>query len=184
MRAKNMTKLQKKYKEKILPKLQKTLGIKNPMDVPGLSKIVVNMGVKDALEDKKNIEKMLVILSSITGQKPKVTKAKKSIATFKLRSGDQIGVMATLRGDRMYDFFEKLVDIVLPRLKDFHGIRKNSFDKAGNYNLGFTEFSVFPEIDLGKVDKIQGVEVSINTTAKDDKEGYALLKEMGMPFQK
>lgn len=176
--------LEERFKTEIVQKLQKELGVKNLMRVPKISKIVVNMGVKDALSDKKNIEKMLEVLSQITGQKPKVTKAKKSIASFKLRSGDSIGVMVTLRGKRMYDFFDKLANVVLPRLRDFHGVRKNSFDGYGNYSLGFTEFSVFPEIDLGKVDKIQGVEVSINTTARNDKEGYALLKETGMPFQK
>lgn len=179
-----MTNLQKKYKEEILPKLQENLGIKNPMAIPELSKIAVNMGIKDALSDKKNIERAEEVLSQITGQKPSPRKAKKSIATFKLREGDKIGMMVTLRGKRMYDFFEKLVNVVLPRLKDFHGVKKTSFDGHGNYTLGFSEFSVFPEIDLGKIDKIQGLEVSIVTSAHSDKETYALLEALGMPFSK
>lgn len=164
--------------------LQKMLGVKNPMALPHLSKIVVNMGVKDALIDKKNIEKANAILAQITGQRAKVTIAKKAISGFKLRQGDQIGLMVTLRGKKMYDFFTKLVTIILPRFRDFHGVRKESFDGHGNYTLGLVESSVFPEIDPGKVDKIQGLEVTIVTSAKNDKEGYALLKTMGMPFEK
>ncbi|MDP2649577.1 MAG: 50S ribosomal protein L5 [bacterium] len=171
-------------KRELNQKLQKELGIKNPMALPKLSKIIVSMGVKDALTDKKNIEKGIGVLTQIAGQKPKITKAKKSIATFKLREGDQIGLMATLRGQRMNDFFKKLVTLVLPRLRDFHGVSLKSFDKHGNYSLGFSEFTVFPEIDLGKIDKIQGLEITIVTTAKDDGEGQALLKALGMPFVK
>lgn len=176
--------LKDRHNKEILPKLQKELGIKNLMAVPRLSKIVVNMGIKDALSDKKNIERAEVVLAQITGQKPMAKAARKSIATFKLRKGDKIGMMVTLRGKRMYDFFKKIVDIVLPRLKDFHGVKKTSFDGHGNYTLGFSEFSVFPEIDLGKIDKIQGLEVGIVTTANNDKEGYALLEALGMPFRK
>lgn len=142
------------------------------------------MGVKDALSDKKNIEKAIEVLGQITGQKPKITKAKKAISTFKLREGDEIGLMVTLRGKRMYDFFQKLVGVVLPRLRDFHGVPTKSFDGRGNYSLGFAESLVFPEIDPGKIDKIQGLEITIVTTAKDDKEGFALLKSLGMPFSK
>lgn len=186
MQANNiiMNKLQEKFKKEILLKLQKELGIKNPMKAPKLSKIVVNMGVKDALSDKKNMQNATSILSQITGQKPKVTKSKKSIASFKLREGDEIGLVVTLRGKRMYDFFEKLVSIILPRLRDFHGVRKTSFDKRGNFTLGFAEHTVFPEIDPGKVEKAQGLEIVIVTTAKNDKEGLSLLESLGMPFVK
>lgn len=158
--------------------------IRNPMSLPHLSKIVINMGVKDSLVDKKNIEKASLILSQIAGQKPKVTSARKSISSFKLREGDKIGLMVTLRGKRMYDFFTKLVNTVLPRLRDFHGVKKESFDGHGNYTLGFLENTVFPEIDPGKVDTTgrQGLEITIVTTARDDKEGFALLKALGMPF--
>lgn len=178
-----MDKTQNSFKTKYL-ELQKELGIKNPMAVPMLSKIVVNMGVKDALTDKKNMEKASEILSRICGQKPKVTAAKKAISGFKLREGDQIGLVVTLRGKKMHDFFTKLVGIVMPRFRDFHGVRRESFDGQGNYNLGIVESTVFPEIDPGKADKIQGLEISIVTTAKNDKSGFALLKTLGMPFMK
>ncbi|PIP74387.1 MAG: 50S ribosomal protein L5 [Candidatus Levybacteria bacterium CG_4_9_14_3_um_filter_35_16] len=176
--------LQEKFIKEIVGQLKKELGIKNNMALPKLLKIVVNMGVKDALLDKKSVEKAAGILAQISGQKPKVTKAKKSIATFKLRAGDEVGLAVTLRGKRMYDFFEKITTIVLPRLRDFHGVKTTSFDKHGNYTLGFVESAVFPEIDLAKVDKIQGLEISIVTTARDNKEGFALLKALGMPFKK
>lgn len=179
-----MNDAQKKVKLEILEKLQKELGIKNVMAIPKLSKIVVNMGVKEAISDKKNLPQLALVLAQITGQKPKVCKAKKSIATFKLREGDEIGLMATIRGKRMYDFFEKLVKIVLPRMRDFHGVSKNCFDKHGNYTLGFNEYTIFPEIDAGKVDKIQGIETTIVTTAKNDKDGFLLLQALGMPFVK
>jgi large subunit ribosomal protein L5 len=173
-----------KYNTKIKNDLQKELDIKNVNAVPKLTKIVVNMGIKDALADKKNIEVATEVLSQITGQKPKITKAKKSIATFKLRQGDKIGVMVTLRGKRMYDFYEKLVGIVLPRIRDFRGVPLKSFDGRGNYSLGFSESIVFPEIDPSKVERVQGVEITIVTTAKDNKEAEALLRALGMPFQK
>lgn len=179
-----MTDLQKKYKEEVIPELQKKLGYKNPMGVPRISKIVVNMGVKDAVADKKNIEKMASVLSVITGQKAKVTKAKKAIASFKLRIGDPIGLVVTLRGERMYDFFEKIVKVVLPRIKDFRGVKRTSFDKTGNYTLGFYEYSVFPEIDPGSVEKLQGMEVVIVTSAKNNQDSLALFEAMGMPFTK
>lgn len=182
-----MADLKKRIKEEIGPKLKEELGIKNSMAVPSLSKIVLNLGVRNATSDKKNIEIAASALAEIAGQKPKVTAAKKSIATFKLREGDKIGLVVTLRGKRMYDFFEKLVSIVFPRIRDFHGIKKNSFDGGGNYTLGFAEISVFPEIDVGKMDTAllgQGLEISIVTTAHDKKEGYAFLSALGMPFQK
>ncbi|MBI4089496.1 MAG: 50S ribosomal protein L5 [Candidatus Levybacteria bacterium] len=179
-----MSNLQDRFKKEIVGSLQKELGLKNLMSVPRLLKIVVNMGVKDALEDKKNLEKAALVIAQITGQKPKWTSAKKSISSFKLKEGDKIGLVVTLRGRKMYDFFERLISIVLPRFRDFHGVKKKSFDGKGNYTLGFIESTVFPEIDPGKIDKIQGFEVSIVTTASDNKKGFALLKAMGMPFEK
>lgn len=179
-----MNTLQEKYKKEIQKKLQEELGIKNTNAVPMLSKIVINMGVKDALADKKNMEKGAEVMSQITGQKPKVMKAKKSISTFKLREGDQIALMVTLRGKRMYDFYQKLTTIVFPRFRDFHGVKPESFDGKGNYTLGFAENTVFPEIDPSKIDKIQGLEISIVTTAKNNDQGLALLKALGMPFRK
>lgn len=176
--------LQEKFIKEIAKKLQEELGIKNSNALPMLSKIVINMGVKDALSDKKNIEKESEVLAQIAGQKPKVMKAKKSIAAFKLREGDQIALMVTLRGKRMYDFYQKLTTIVFPRFRDFHGVKKESFDGHGNYTLGFSESAVFPEIDPSKIDRIQGLEISIVTTAKNDEHGYALLKALGMPFVK
>lgn len=182
-----MADLKKKIREEISPKLQKELGIRNVMAVPVLKKIVINSGVKNAISDKKNIEIVANALTAITGQKPKVTAAKKAIASFKLREGDKIGLVVTLRGKRMYDFFEKLIGIVLPRLKDFHGVRKNSFDEAGNYTLGFSEFNIFPEIDIGKMDTAligQGLEITIATTAGNKERGFAFLTELGVPFEK
>ena len=182
-----MDNLQTRFKKEIAGILQKELGLKNPMSVPILSKIVVNMGVKDAIVDKKNLEKASMILAQVTGQKPKWAQARKSISSFKLREGDKIGLVVTLRGKKMYDFFERLISVVMPRFRDFHGVSKVSFDGSGNYTLGFPESTVFPEIDPGKIDSRaggQGFEVSIVTTAKDDKSGFALLKAMGMPFQK
>src|SRR4030042_5406005 len=161
-----MNTLQEKFKKELLKALQTSLGIKNVHEVPQLLKIVINMGVKDALADKKNIEKSAEVLGLIAGQKPKIMKEKKSISSFKLRQGDQIGLMVTLRGKRMYDFYQKLTSIVFPRLRDFHGVKNESFDGKGNYTLGFAESTVFPEVDPSKVDKIQGLEISIVTTAK------------------
>ncbi len=179
-----MNQLQQTYITEVMPKLQKDLGIQNVMAAPRLSKIVINMGVNDALTDKKSVERMSLVLGQITGQKPKVTTAKKSIASFKLREGDKIGLAVTLRGKRMYSFFHKLVAVILPRLRDFHGISRKSFDGHGNYSLGFSEYAVFPEIDPGKVERVQGLEVVIVTTARDNKEGIALLEALGMPFVK
>ncbi len=158
--------------------------VANVHALPRLSKIVINMGVKDVLSDKKNLEKANLQLAQISGQKPKITRAKKAISGFKLREGDEIGLVVTLRGRRMYDFFEKLIGIVLPRLRDFRGVRRSSFDGHGNYTLGFEETSVFPEIDPSTVDRAQGLEVVVVTTAENDKEGAALLETLGMPFEK
>lgn len=179
-----MENLATSYNSKIKGDLQKDLGIKNVNAVPRLTKVVVNMGIKDALADKKNVETAAEALGQITGQKPKITKAKKSIATFKLREGDKIGVVVTLRGKRMYDFYEKLVRIVLPRIRDFRGVPVKSFDGRGNYSLGFSETIMFPEIDQSKVEKVQGVEITIVTNAREDKEAEALLRALGMPFAK
>ena len=186
MRIRNisMNQLQEKFNKEIAKKLQEELGIKNSYAVPKLLKIVINMGVKDALTDKKNIEKESEVLAQITGQKPKIMKSKKSISSFKLREGDQIALMVTLRGRRMYDFYQKLTTIVFPRFRDFHGVKKESFDGHGNYTLGFTESTVFPEIDPSKIDRIQGLEVSIVTTAGNNENGFKLLKALGMPFKK
>jgi len=176
--------LQEKYNKEIAKSLQTELKIKNPLATPKLSKIIINMGVKDAIADKKNMEKGAEILSLIAGQKAKVMKAKKSISSFKLREGEEIALTVTLRGKRMYDFYQKLTSIVFPRFRDFHGVKKTSFDGHGNYTLGFSECTVFPEIDPSKTDGAQGFEVSIVTTAKDNNAGFELLKALGMPFVK
>ena len=180
----NTDNLKETFQKTIAGQLKEKLGIKNVMAIPKLSKIVVNVGVKGAVEDKKNIERAAEFMQQITGQKPKLTKAKQSIAAFKLREGEKIGVMVTLRGKRMYGFYKKLVNVVLPRLRDFHGVSKNSFDGKGNYTLGLSEHIVFPEIDPGKAERISGLEITIVTTAKDNKEGHALLEALGMPLVK
>lgn len=179
-----MDNLQTRFQKEISKKIKEDLNIKNIHEVPSLVKIVVNMGVKDAVADKKNMEQALEQLTQIVGQKPKITSAKTSIAAFKLREGDKIGLVVTLRGKRMYQFFEKLTNVVFPRLKDFHGIKRNSFDGHGNFTLGFSETAVFPEIDLGKISKSYGMEITIVTNAKEDKKGMALLEALGMPFVK
>lgn len=179
-----MSDLKQKYQKEVIKKLEEELHVKNAMAVPKLSKIVINVGVKNATADKKNIEVTAQVVAEIAGQKAKVTKAKQSISSFKLREGDKIGLMVTLRGKRMYDFYEKLVTIVLPRIKDFRGVKVRSFDSRGNYTLGMAEYSVFPEVDTGRVERIQGLEITIVTTAKDSKGAHALLKNLGMPFQK
>ncbi len=181
---KTQNQLQEKYNKEISKNLRQELGIKNPNAVPRLSKIVINMGVKDAISDKKKMEKGAEVLSLIAGQKPKVMKAKQSISSFKLREGEEIALMVTLRGKRMYDFYQKLTNIVFPRFRDFHGVKKESFDGHGNYTLGFSEATVFPEIDPSRIDTVQGFEVSIVTSAEDNDQGFALLKALGMPFRK
>ena len=179
-----MDSLKEKYDKTIKKEVQVKLGLKNTMATPHLVKIVLNMGVKDAVSDKKNIERATGAMLKIAGQKPKITRAKKSIATFKLREGDAIGVMVTLRGKRMYKFYDKLVSIVLPRIRDFRGVRRTSFDSIGNYTLGLPEYSVFPEIDIASVERIQGLEINIVTNAKNRQEAIALLESLGMPFIK
>lgn len=172
------------FNTEIIKKLQEQLKIKNPMGVPHLIKIVVNASSKEYLTDRKNIEKAREDLIEITGQRPKTTKARISVATFKLREGDEIGLAVTLRGKRMYDFFEKLVKIVLPRVKDFSGVNDQSFDGRGNITLGFSEHTVFPEIDPGKIDRVRSLQVIIVTSAGDDKKAKLMFETMGMPFKK
>lgn len=179
-----MDSLKERYNKTIKKEVQVKLGFKNTMATPRLNKIVINMGVKDAVADKKNIERATKAMTQIIGQKPKVTRSKKSIATFKLREGDAIGVMVTLRGDRMYKFYDKLVSIVLPRIRDFRGVRRTSFDSRGNYTLGLPEYSVFPEIDISTVERMQGLEISIVTSAKNKDDAIILLEALGMPFVK
>jgi len=177
-----MARLQERYKEEIAPKLMKEFGYKNIMQVPKLKKIVLNIGLGEAIQNPKAMEAADSDLVAISGQHPVITRAKKSIASFKLREGMPIGLMVTLRGERMYEFFDRLVNIVYPRVRDFRGIPRDSFDGRGNYTLGIKEQIVFPEINYDKVDKIRGLEVTIVTTATDDKGGRQLLEALGMPF--
>ncbi len=176
--------LQEKYRKEIIPALTRELGIKNPMAVPKLVKIVVNCGIGEALKDKKVLEKMSAQLSVITGQKPKITRAKRAISTFKLRAGDAIGMKVTIRGKRMYDFFTKFVSIALPRVRDFRGTPLSGLDGNGNYTLGISEQTIFPELEYALVDKIRGFEITFVTTAAGNKEARALLTLLGMPFVK
>ena len=171
------------YKENIVPALMDQMKIKSPMEVPRLTKITINMGLGSAVNDKKILESAQQELSQITGQKSVLTYAKKSIANFKLREGMPIGCKVTLRKEKMYDFFEKLIKISLPRTRDFRGLNSNSFDGRGNYTLGVKEHIIFPEIDYDKVDKIRGLDISISTSAQDDKSGEALLRAMKFPFK-
>ena len=176
--------LQEKYNNEIVADLEKRLGKTNVHSIPKLQKIVVNMGVGEAIKDKKNLEEALDILTNITGQKPVVTKARRSIANFRLREGMNIGCKVTLRGARMYEFMDRLISIVLPRVRDFRGLNPNSFDRRGNYNLGLQEQLVFPELNPDKYTKSQGMNITFVTTAKTDEEGFALLREFGLPFKK
>jgi large subunit ribosomal protein L5 len=176
--------LQQKYSTEIKETLRKELAIANVEAVPKLTKIVVNVGLGEALTDKKVLEKVGQQLSVITGQKAAITRAKVSISTFKLRAGEPIGLKVTLRGKRMYDFFERLIRIVLPRVRDFRGISPRSFDGQGNYNLGLKEQIIFPEIEYGSIDKIRGLEITFVTSAKTDAAGLALLTKLGLPFEK
>ncbi len=172
-----------RYQQEVMPELKKRLGIENVMELPRLEKIVVGIGLGEAIQNAKALESAERDLATITGQKPVTTKAKRSIATFKLRAGMPVGMMVTLRGKRMYDFFDRLVGIVLPRIRDFRGISPDSFDGHGNYSLGFKEQIVFPEIDYDKIEKVRGLQVTIVTTAKRDDEARLFLKLMGMPFR-
>jgi len=178
-----MARLRDQYKAEIVPKLKEKFGYRNVMQVPKLSKVVVNMGLGDAIENVKVIETAAGEISTITGQKPVVTKARKSIANFKLREGVPIGVMVTLRRDRMYTFLDKLIAIALPRVRDFRGVSPKGFDGRGNYTLGIKEQIMFPEVNYDKIDKIRGMNITIVTTARTDEEGLELLRLMGMPFR-
>ncbi len=175
--------LKEKYHHSIKQALQKDLGVGNGMAVPKLEKIVINMGLGEATQNVKIIDPLLADLASIAGQKPVITKAKKSIAAFKLREGMPIGAMVTLRGDKMYEFLDRLINVALPRVRDFRGVSSKSFDGRGNYTLGLRDQLIFPEIDYAKVDKIKGMNVTIVTTAKDDNGARELLKSFGMPFR-
>ena len=179
-----MQSIQELYKTEIKKKLQEEFKITNPMELPKLTKIVVNIGLGEALGNKKVIEEASRELAVITGQKPLVTHANRAIAAFKLRVGDAIGLKVTLRGERMYDFFTKLIRIVFPRMRDFRGLGRGHFDGQGNFTLGFREQIVFPEIEYAKIDKLRGLEVTIVTNAKTDKKAERLLELLGMPFQK
>ena len=182
--VKYVNRLQKKYKEEVRPALVKEFGYSTIMMAPRLEKIVINMGVGDATQNSKALDDAVNDLTIIAGQHPVVTKAKKSIATFKVREGQAIGCKVTLRGQRMYEFLDKLVSIALPRVRDFRGISKNAFDGHGNYTLGVKEQLIFPEIDYDKVAKIRGMDIVFVTTAKSDEEAFALLDKMGFPFRK
>ena len=179
-----MNRVQQNYIENVKPSLIKKFGYSSVMQAPKLDKIVVNMGVGDAIQNAKLIDAAVEDLTAITGQKPVVTKAKKSIANFKLREGVAIGCKVTLRGERMYEFFDKLVSIALPRVRDFRGLSRDSFDGRGNYTLGIKEQLIFPEINYDKVLKIRGMDIVIATTAQTDAEGLELLDQLGMPFKK
>ena len=179
-----MNRLKERYLKQVTPALRKRFGYDNPMRVPRLVKIVVNMGVGEAVTEPKQIEEAVADLVAITGQKPVVTRAKKSIATYKVREGMQIGAKVTLRGDRMYAFFDKLMNIVLPRIRDFRGMSRTSLDGRGNYALGLKEQLVFPEINYDKVDMVRGMDIVIVTTARDDELAVAFMEEMGMPLRK
>ena len=178
-----MARLQDRYKAEIVPRLKEKFGYRNVMQVPKLSKVVVNMGLGDAIENVKVIETAAAEIGIITGQKPVVTKARKSIANFKLREGVPIGVMVTLRRDRMYHFLDKLITIALPRVRDFKGVSPRGFDGRGNYTLGIKEQIMFPEVNYDKIDKIRGMNITIVTTARTDEEGLELLRLMGIPFR-
>ena len=176
--------LKKTYHDLIVPQLMEKLGYKNIMAVPRLDKIVVNMGLSEAREDIKAVDLATEELAAITGQKPQVRRAKKSISNFKLRQGMPIGIKVTLRGERMYEFFDRLVAVAIPRIKDFRGLEPNAFDGNGNYNLGLKEQHIFTEINLEKSDRARGMNITIGTTAKTDNEGREFLVMMGMPFKK
>ena len=179
-----MNRLQEKYQNSVRAELQKQFNYTSSMEIPKIEKIVLNMGVGDATSNSKVLDDAVAEMTKIAGQKPVVTKAKKSIATFKLREGMPIGCKATLRGERMYEFLDKLISIALPRVRDFRGISADAFDGRGNYTLGVKEQLIFPEINFEEVKKIRGLDVVIVTTAKTDEEGRALLKLMGMPYRK
>jgi len=175
--------LRNRFKSELAPALAKELGLENPMAVPRVEKVIINMGVGEATQNVKVLDPLVSDLATITGQKPVVTKAKKSIAAFKVREGMPIGAMVTLRGDRMYEFLDRLLNVALPRVRDFRGVSTKSFDGRGNYTLGIRDQLIFPEIDYSRVEKLKGMNITIVTSAKTDDQARALLKSMGMPFR-
>ncbi len=179
-----MNRLLQKYNETVKPSLMKEFNYSSVMECPKLEKVVINLGVGDAIENPKALDEAVNELTAIAGQKPVITKAKKSIANFKLREGMSIGCKVTLRGERMYDFLDKLMNVSLPRVRDFHGVSATAFDGRGNYTLGVKEQLIFPEINFDKVNKVRGMDIVIVTTAKTNKEAYSLLQQLGMPFVK
>ncbi|RJQ42643.1 MAG: 50S ribosomal protein L5 [Gaiellales bacterium] len=178
-----MARLKERYEKEILPELQQELGLGNPMQVPRVSKVTVNMGVGEAKQDAKVLDDSVEELMVITGQRPRVNRARKSIASFKLREGMPVGCSVTLRGERMYEFLDRLIAIALPRIRDFRGISPKSFDGRGNMSLGIREQTIFPEIDYDSVTQVRGLDVTITTTAQNDEEGRALIRKLGMPFR-
>ncbi|ATG59447.1 50S ribosomal protein L5 [Pseudoalteromonas sp. 13-15] len=179
-----MAKLHEVYKDKVVAELQEKFGFSSVMQVPQIEKITLNMGVGEALADKKILDHAVADLTAISGQKPLITKARKSVAGFKVREGYPIGCKVTLRGERMWDFFERLVSIAIPRIRDFRGVSAKSFDGRGNYSMGVREQIIFPEIDYDKVDRVRGMDITITTSAKSDEEGRALLEAFNFPFKK
>ncbi len=179
-----MARLQTHYREKILPELMKSLEVTNPMQAPKITKISVNMGVGEAVADKKAMDGAVSDLTALTGQKPVVTKSRKAIAAFKLRAGVPVGARVTLRGARMYEFLDRLINVAMPRIRDFRGVSARSFDGRGNYTFGVKEQIIFPEIAYDQVDAIRGMDITITTTARDDREGRALLESFNFPFRK
>jgi large subunit ribosomal protein L5 len=176
--------LKERYQKEITPALIKSLGLRNVMEVPRIKKVVINIGLGEALDNPKALDAAVIDLTAIAGQKPIITKARKSIANFKLREGRAIGTAVTLRGERMWAFLDRLMNIVLPRVRDFRGVSAESFDGRGNYTLGLREQIIFPEIEYDKVDKVRGMEITIVTTAESDDQASALLQMLGMPFRK
>jgi len=179
----SISNLKSDYQKNILPKLQENLGIKNSLAVPKLEKVTINVGIGSYLQGSKDYDNVIKNISEISGQKPIVRNAKKAISNFKIRQGMPVGIKVTLRGQRMYDFVSKLVNIVFPRIRDFRGISKKSFDGRGNYTVGIKEFTVFPEINPDDIVKMHGLEITVVTSAENDEQGYALLKEIGFPFK-
>ncbi len=179
-----MARLQQLYREKIVAELQKSLGLDNPMQVPKITRITINMGVGEAVADKKAMEGAVSDLTALTGQKPLVTKSRKAIASFKLRAGVPVGAKVTLRGARMYEFLDRLINVAMPRIRDFRGVSARSFDGRGNYSFGVKEQIIFPEIAYDKIDAIRGMDITITTTARNDREGRALLEAFNFPFRK
>ena len=183
MSERYVPRLKVRYREEVLPRLRQELGFENAMEVPRLQKVVINMGVGDALKDARMLEAATQDLAVIAGQRPVVTKARKSIAGFKLREGMSIGAKVTLRGDRMWEFVDRLITVAIPRIRDFRGLSRRSFDGHGNYTLGLTEQLIFPEVDYDKVVKVRGMDITVATTAQTDDEGRALLIALGFPFE-